>query len=201
MKQTLYLGSKSPSRQMLLKEAGIPFILLDQSADESMCDWTLPLEQVVKAIALYKMEHVLLPVGAEGDEIVVLTADTLSQDKNGKIEGKPENRDDAVRQLKAARNGSRLCTAFCLDKKRFTKGQWVLVHRIAQVVRAEYEFMVPDEWLDRYLANVAVLNCANAIAIEAYGNQFLKTVQGSYSTIVGLPMFEVREALAELGFK
>jgi Nucleotide-binding protein implicated in inhibition of septum formation len=200
MKKNLYLGSKSASRKMLLKEAGIPFIVLDQSADEAQCDWALPLEQVVLSIALYKMEHVVLPIAHEGDEIVVLTADTLSENSEGKIEGKPEDMQDAILKIKAARAGSRLCTAFCLDKKKFINGAWVLVKRITQVVHAEYEFMVPDESLDAYFTNVLALNCANAIAIEGYGNQFLRRVNGSYSTIVGLPMFELREALGQLGF-
>ncbi len=41
---------------------------------------------------------------------------------------------------------------------------------------------------------------SGAVAIEDYGAQFLKTVDGSHSAIIGLPLFELREALDELGF-
>lgn len=200
MNHILYLASQSISRQQLLKEAKIPFTLLHQAADEQACDWGLPLETLVATIALYKMEQVILPTGTEGDIIFVLTADTLSQDKNGAIQGKPKDREDAIAKIKEARNGTRLCTAFYLDKKEFRKGTWQVRERIHQVVAAEYLFMVPDEWIEHYLTNTISFAVSNAIAIEQYGTQFLKEVRGSYSTIVGLPMFEVREALEKIGF-
>ncbi len=200
MNNILYLASQSPSRQQLLKEAKIPFELLPQSADEEACDWAMPLDKLVATIALHKMNHVTLPDGHEGDIIFILTADTLSQDKNGTIQGKPKDHADAIAKIKEARQGTRLCTAFYLDKKRFHKGKWHLVDRVQQVVAAEYLFVVSDAWIDHYMKNTMSLAVSNAIAVEQYGTQFLKEVRGSYSTIVGLPMFEVREALEKLGF-
>lgn len=200
MNHILYLASQSPSRQQLLKEAKIPFKLLKQSADEQACDWGLPLDTLVATIALHKMNHVQLPQGKEGEIIFVLTADTLSQDKNGVIQGKPKDTADAIAKIKQAREGTRLCTAFYLDKKKFRKGTWELTERIHQVVAAEYLFIIPDAWINQYLKNTVSLEVSNAIAVEQYGTQFLKEVRGSYSTIVGLPMFEVREALQNLGF-
>lgn len=200
MKHILYLASKSISRQQLLKEAKIPFKLLSQSADEQACDWGLPLDKLVASIALHKMNQVLLPVGKQQEIIFVLTADTLSQDKDGAIQGKPKDKKDAIAKIKKARHGTRLCTAFYLDKKQFRQGKWHLLERVHQVIAAEYHFVVPDAWIDRYLQNTISLEVSNAIAIEVYGTQFLKEVRGSYSTIVGLPMFEVREALEKLGF-
>lgn len=198
--KTLYLASTSQSRQQLLKEADIPFILLKQSADESVCDWSLPLEQLVLSISLHKMEQVILPNGKEGDQILVLTGDTLSQASDGTIEGKPVDREDAIRKIKKAREGTHLCSAFCLDSYRFENGSWQLVKRIHQAVRAEYFFIIPDEWIEKYLDKSLGLSCSNAIAVELYGMQFLKEVRGSYSAIVGLPMFELREALDSLDF-
>lgn len=200
-KNQLYLGSKSPSRQMLLRESRIPFSIVSQDADETQCDYTLPLEQLVAAIALHKMDHVILPPGKqEGDVCFVLTADTLSQDKNGTIHGKPVDRADAVAKIKSARNGSRLCTAFCLDRRVWQAGTWQVEKRIEKRVISEYLFYVPDAWIETYLDSSIGMQASNAIAIEGYGDQFLKYVHGSYSTIVGLPMFEVREALEEIGF-
>ncbi len=196
----LYLASQSVSRQQLLKEANIPFELLGQSADESACDWSQPLKQVVLSISLHKMEHVVLPRGKEGDEIIVLTADTLSQNSDGIIEGKPMDQEDAIRKIKKARNGTQLYTAFCMDKKRYENNQWQNIKRIHQAVKAEYKFVVPDVWVERYLKHSLGMSCSNAIVVELYGSQFLKEVSGSYTAIVGLPMFEVREALSDLNF-
>lgn len=200
MKNILLLGSTSQPRQQLLKEAQIPFQLVEQRADESQCDWGLPLQQLVEQIALYKMDHVVLPKGKKSEICFVLTADTLSQNKGGKIEGKPIDSDDAIKKIKAARAGTRLCTSFCLDKKIWCGGAWNIAERIQKSVFAEYQFIIPDEWIDNYLENSIGLSCSNAIAVDLYGAQFLKAVHGSYTTIVGLPMFELREALAQLGF-
>lgn len=200
MNNVLLLGSKSVSRQQLLREAEIPFKLIGQEAKEEECDWGLPLVQLVEQIALHKMEHVKLPAGQECELRFVLTADTLSQLPDGTIQGKPIDREDAIAKIKSARTGSRLATAFCLDRKLYEDGEWKLDRRIVHVVTADYFFDVPDNWLDRYLKNSRGFTSSNAIAVEEYGAQFLKQINGSYSTIVGLPMFELRQALDELKF-
>jgi len=197
---TLLLGSKSQSRQQLLSEARIPFTVVSQDANETACDWNLPLVQLVEQIALYKMQHVQLPTGNKGEYCFVLTADTLSQDADGKINGKPTDKTDAIAKIKAARSGSQLCTAFCLDKRIWHKNAWEVDQRIQKAVSAEYIFNIPDQWIEVYLKNSLGLSASNAIAVEGFGAQFLQVVHGSYSTIVGLPMFELRQALEELGF-
>ncbi len=200
-KNILYFGSKSQSRRMLLEESHIPFVVVNQDADESQCDWGLPLPQLVLSIALYKMQHVIVPDGnKEGDICFVLTADTMAHDKNGVIHGKPVDRADAIEKIKIAAQGKFLCTAFCLDKKIWQSGGWITIERIADIVSAEFLFIVPDEWINIYLENTPFLDVSGAIAVEKYGNQFLKTVHGSYSTIIGLPLFEVRQALEKVGF-
>jgi len=200
MKNVLLLGSKSKSRQMLLNEAKIPFVLVEQDADEAQCDWGLPLQQVVESIALHKMEHLVLDDGKEGEQAFVLTADTLSQDSHGAIHGKPKDYADAVKKIKLAQKGSRLYTAFCLDKKIFKDGAWQVEERIKMSVPAEFLFDVPDDLIDDYLENSIGLDCSGAIAIEQYGLRYLKWVDGSYTAIVGLPVYQVRQALTELGF-
>jgi septum formation protein len=67
-------------------------------------------------------------------------------------------------------------------------------------VPAEYTFDIPDIWIDIYLAKSIGMQTAGAIAVEGYGAQFLKIVDGSYPSIVGLPMFQLRQALEEVGF-
>lgn len=199
-KNILLLASKSHSRQKLMHEAQIPFSIIGQDADESQCDWSLPLEKVVRSIAHYKMEHAIMPQAKEGDICFVLTADTLSQDLDGTINGKPENHDDAVRMIKSARQGSRLFTAFCLDRKKFVHNSWQTEARIESCVGARYIFDIPDAWIESYIKNTIALSASNAIVIDDFGAQFLKTVDGSYSTIIGLPMVELREALEKLEF-
>jgi septum formation protein len=200
MRNKLLLGSKSCARQQLLREANIPFEIVEQNAQEGSCNWGLPLVKLVEQIALYKMDHVKLSSGHDGQFCFVLTADTLSQDVDGTIHGKPIDHVDAIAKIKSARTGSTLATAFCLDKRICQDDTWKIEKRIVRVVTAGYLFIVPDDWIERYLEYSKGFISSNAIAVEGYGAQFLKQISGSYSVIVGLPMFELREALNELNF-
>ncbi|HEB41444.1 MAG TPA: hypothetical protein ENI08_00300 [Candidatus Dependentiae bacterium] len=200
MKNILLLGSKSQSRQLLLREIQIPFELVEQHADETQCDWGLPLSQLVQTIARHKMNHVVLPTGDNDAICFVLTADTLSQDKSGVINGKPIDKNDAIIKIKRAREGTYLCTAFCLDKKVWHNGAWQIEERIEEQVHAEYSFIVPDDWIAAYLEKSLGLQASNAIAVEGFGSQFLQTIRGSYTAIVGLPLFQVRKALESIEF-
>lgn len=201
MTKKLYLASSSPSRRMLLDQAGIAYQLVKQDADERACDWGSSLEKIVEAIALHKMAHVVLPEGSfEGDTCFVLTADTLSEDMHGAISGKPVDRADAIEKIKSARDGMRTGTGFCLDRRVWRNGEWIIDKRIVRYVEAAYTFSIPDEWIDRYFTHTYGDKCSGAIAIEGFGGLFLKEVRGSYTTIVGLPLYEVRQALTEIGF-
>ncbi len=202
MNNILLLGSQSQSRARLLREAKISFSVVGHRADESACDWAgLTFPQIVSKIALTKMKHVNLPEKAQGGDVCfLLTADTLGMTKGGEILGKPTDRADAIEKIKAARNGERACTAFCLDKRVYKFDEWKVAKRIEIVVESEYIFSVPDEWIDRYLEHSLGFQGSAAVAIEAFGDQFLKEVRGSYSAIVGLPMFELRCALDDVGF-
>lgn len=200
-KTKLLLGSQSVSRQMLLNEARIPFELIGQYADEAQCDWGLPLKQAVVSIAQHKMNHVIMPEGCDGDIRFVLTADTLSVDAQGILNGKPKDLEDAINKIRLNRGiVHELATAFCLERKVFTDGQWRTQARIDRVVGASYIFDIPDEWLSIYLKKTIALKASGAVAVEQFGSQFLKSITGSYTTIIGLPLFELREALTELGF-
>jgi septum formation protein len=195
----LYLASKSSSRKELLTRAHIPYRIIEQDADESKCDWSLSLQEVVSSIACYKMEHCILPSGQEGLIIFVITADTLGKDATGALSGKSKDMADAIEKLKAA-NGINYCgTAFCLDRKIYTNGSWQVQERILEYVQARFEWYIREDEMNQYITTSGALDAAGAIKIEL-GQQFLKKVDGSYSTIVGLPMFELCNALKKIGF-
>jgi septum formation protein len=201
MNSVLYLASGSASRKYLLEEAKIPFTVLRQTADEAACDWSLPIEQLVVAIAQSKMAHAVLPAGAEGMTMYVLTADTLTQDAGGVIYGKPVDYASAVASIKALRGAARVVTGFCLEKKQFVAGTWHTIQAVTKSIVTRCEIDIPDAWIATYFKEYPLaLSCAGAMAIERYGMLFLKSVEGSYSNIIGLPLVEVRQALEFMGF-
>lgn len=189
----LYLGSKSFSRQKLLSDSCIPFVVVAQDANEQVCPSDDSLQGLVTAIALQKMDHVIVPDGLEN--LFVLTADTMVQDRLGRIFGKPTSHDEAVMMIKSARNGMRLATAFCLEHRVGSS-----VKRIIRVCVAEYIIDVPDHLIDWILENSIGMQCAGGFAMEATGLQFLKNLNGSFSNLMGLPLYELRHELTLMNF-
>lgn len=214
MKRVLFLGSNSPSRQQLLRQAQIPFQVIGHVADESACEVPgISFQKLVTSIALAKMDHVNLGALTEHeDTCFILTADTMCMTKSGVIQGKPADLAESIGMIKDARVGASVGTAFCLDKRQFVDaapdgvqherrpGQWQVVKRIQKFVSTDYVFNVPDAWLEKYLAISPGLQAAGAISVEEFGDQFLQVVHGSYSNIIGLPMYELRTALEDIGF-
>jgi len=201
MKNILLFGSKSVPRRELLEKAHIPFLIVEQNADESQCDWSMPFPQLLASIAVHKMNHVILTAGKEGDHWFVLTVDSMVQAHDGTILGKPVSKEAAIKMIQISRNGGIVASAFCLDKKIFKNGSWSVEQRIQKYVSAEFVLDFPDNWIEKYFEEYPdYLNVAGALTIREYGMQFVKTIHGSYSTAIGLPLFELREALESLNF-
>ncbi len=201
MNHSLYLASSSASRKALLELSQIPFSLVSQSADESQCSLFQPLESLVRELAVLKMNHIIFPSGKVGEIAFFLTADTMTMDFNNQLYGKPVDREDAIRMLKACRKGVTVGSAFCLERKIFVAGgHWVTQESIVDYDQASCVVDVPDLFLDFYLGRISFLDVSGGIAIEGFGDQFVKEVCGSYSAILGLPMYKVREALYASGF-
>lgn len=200
-KSLLYLASKSRSRRLLLEQARIPFQLLEQSADEAQCDWSQELATVVSSIARHKMEHVIMPQGHEGQVIFVITADTLNSDAKGQIFGKPADSEDAKRMIKAQTGFARIATGFCVRKSEYLNGAWRELDRREGCVVSECVLEVPDSWFERFLeAEPQLVTFAGALAVDGYASQFVQSINGSYTGILGLPLYEVRQALEQLCF-
>jgi len=201
MNRVLYLASSSEIRQLLLKEARIPFEVIGHEADEEAADRSLPFTELLQQIAWDKMERACLRPGAVvGEEIFVLSADTMGHDAQGVVHGKPKNREDAISKIKTLGERATTATAYCLDRKKWNGQVWTTIARCERVVEARYRFEIPDRWIDSYLEHSWGMKASGAIAIEFYGAQFLQWIDGSYTTNMGLPMFELREDLEKLGF-
>ena len=204
MKHTLYIGSQSPSRQNLLKQADIPFKVLSHDSDECVVRGNSSFDDYVLAIAREKMVHVQLPTREEAgtDEIFVLTADSLSMTQGTKeVLGKPEDRDDAVRMLRLHREQPTIVTTACVLEKKVWDGGWKTEVKKEWCVSSNIEFIVDEEYIDSYLEKLPMaLYACGAGIIEGYGHNFVKSITGSFSAVLGLPMYELRQVLRELEF-
>lgn len=208
MSDFVYLASGSHSRQELLKLSNLPFIVIKQTANEEKINRNNSLQNVVCAIAQEKMRCAVLPNGKTAGELAyVLSADTMGVSSSGEIFGKPKNQADAMRMLNSYRTGAETGTAFCLSKQIWQDDVWQVLEQVTCYVNATYVFNVPDEMVGLYFKHaverfgISYLDVSGAVAIEDYGLQFVTNFQGSFTAVIGLPLYELRQELAKMGFR
>lgn len=199
----LYLASQSQSRKKLLTLAQIPFVVIEHKSDECGIEITEDFEKYVMAIAKHKMEQVVIPKEIKEKIIFVLSADTLIRTAKTKVMlGKPENKKDAERMISLLRNEpAELITACCLDKKENFNGSWKTIVEKHWTTPATLTFSIEPEMVDKYFEEEpGALKACGAGVVEGFGLNFLKSMTGSFTSVLGLPLFELRQALKELGF-
>jgi septum formation protein len=206
IKDILYLGSQSRSRQKLLQEVGIPFVVVPHSSKEAVVRGNLPFERYVIAIAQEKMKTLLLPQPTKVDKnyLFALTADTLVHlTSSGNILGKPKDREDAKAMMRSMHNKEvEVITGCCLHRYAVHQEQWQVDQESTWATGAVIEFWVDEEFLDIFYEREPIaLMAAGATIIEGYGQLFFKRITGSHSTVIGLPLFELRQKLKKMGFR
>lgn len=208
MKKTdvLYLGSRSQGRRELLTEGAVPFKLLAHRASELESSFQGDLGQYVSAIARDKYNSLALPARHEVDSdlLFVLTADTVVQlSTTGEIFGKPTDAQDARRILMAEFDEKLLVmSGHCLVKLQWQAEAWQIVEQKVWASGAEAIFSVPEEEIDLYLERCpGALHSSGAGVIEGFGNNYFKYINGSYSAVKGIDLFQVRANLKSFGFR
>ncbi|MBX9831221.1 Maf family protein [Candidatus Babeliales bacterium] len=201
----LYLASQSFSRRQLLDYSGIDYQTIEHTSDECVVPREHDFHGYVMSIAQHKMDAIVLPSIEQDDNVCfVLTADSLVFTPQSRhILGKPEDLADAKRMLALMREEPvEVVTACCLHKKVVRAGRWEIDQEISWTTSAVIEFYVDQDLEDWYFEKMPrALQACGAGIIEGFGDNFLKSVNGSYSAVKGLPLFELRQALKKIGFR
>lgn len=186
----LYLASNSQGRQKLLKRCKIPYKVISHNSDESLVEGIgLTPEDYVLRIASEKMKSV------KSSEMFILTADTLIFLED-KVLGKPKDIEDAKNMLRLMRDKDITVITGCVLEKRSS-----VVERREFIGKATCRYNVDEDLMDEYFKNVPeALYCCGAGTIEGFGDNFLESINGSYSAVIGIPIYELRKHLKELGF-
>jgi septum formation protein len=205
-RDVLYVASQSPARQKLLTHADITYKVLMHGSDEKVEQTQATFEDYVLAVAKSKMHSLTLPAHTEVAQnyMFVLTADTLVRNvRTGFILGKPGTRENAIKMLTTdLREPADVVTGCCLQKYQLQDGAWIETHEVSWTTKAVIEFYVDDQSIDTYLKILPqVINCAGAGIVEDHGLSYLKSISGSYSAVIGLPLYELRQELFKLSFK
>ncbi|MCI0912164.1 Maf family protein [Pseudomonas putida] len=183
----LYLASGSPRRRELLAQIGVPFTVISAPIDES----ALPDESAVAYVERLARSKAEAGLASLAGPAVVLGADTAVV-LDGRILGKPENREDALAMLAdLAGREHQVLTAVALSD-----GQCCLSVCVTSTVR--FRAIGPEE-AQRYWASGEPVDKAGGYAIQGLGAVFVTGLQGSYSAVVGLPLSETAELLAQFG--
>lgn len=175
-KHTLVLGSGSPRRRRLLKEAGFAFEVVATDAEE-IFDQSNPAGTVAfNALAKNTACRALRP------DADILTADTLVWFE-GRLIGKPSSKEEAAQFLRSFSGKEQtVFTAVAFSRP----GDQTPALRIeASLVKFK---VLSEEAIADYIRIVNPLDRAGAYDAADYGDMVIEKVTGSYSNVIGLPM-------------
>ena len=184
----LVLASSSPRRKELLNQLGVEYLCDPAEIDESR--WAgEPPQDNVQRMALEKTGAVA--VRYQIKEVAILAADTTVVIDNHVL-GKPRDHVDALSILaRLSGRTHRVLTAVCLLDATDIR---------SDLVATDVEFATLDrEICEAYLATEEPWDKAGAYAIQGLGGAFVRTINGSYSNVVGLPLYQTWQLLNSIG--
>jgi septum formation protein len=185
----LYLASQSPRRRELLGQLGAAFTVVDVNIEERRAVDESPLAYVQR-VARDKAKEGLAALGEEKRATaVVLGADTEVV-LDGDVFGKPEDAADAAAMLRRLSGRTHeVISALCLVSA---------THETSDVCVSKVRFATLDDVaIDAYVASGEPFGKAGAYAIQGRGATLIEHLEGSYSGVMGLPLFETARLLRD----
>ena len=184
----LILASKSPRRNELLEQAGLTFSVIPSDFDESTVALSDPDSYVItlaesKAVDISQKHPAGWVIGA--DTIVLI---------DRKILGKPASKEKARDMLQRLSGKThQVLTGYCIcckKKNRF----------FSETIKTDVRFKkLSDAEIEWYIQTGEPFDKAGAYAIQGIGTFLVKSINGSYTNVVGLPVCEVIEFLIKEG--
>jgi len=197
----IYLASRSPRRRELLRQIGVHFDLLvfrggergeDADVDETPLDGE-SVERYVERLALTKAEAGFRRLHWRTlPHYPVLAADTTLE-LDGKIIGKPADADDAAAILRRLSGRThRVLTAVAMSDGARIRSRCSI---------SEVRFRVlTDAAIRHYVASGEPMDKAGAYGIQGRAAIYIEEIHGSYTGIMGLPLFETAQLLDTFGY-
>ena len=187
MSAQLYLASRSPRRAQFLQQLGLRFETLPADVPEQPGPGQLPADYALAtALAKARAAAALAPL-----PLPVLGADTdVSVD--GEILGKPRDRADALAMLaRLSGRSHEVCSAVALIAGGRTESA-------VSVTRVHFGPISPQQ-AAAYWDTGEPADKAGAYAIQGHAARWVRSIEGSYSGVVGLPLYETCELLRRVG--
>ena len=202
MPDFLYLASQSPRRSQLLDQLGVRHTLLlpnaegDTAEDAEAIELQRPGEApkaYVERVPGLKLDAAVQRHARRGLPTAPILCSDTTVALGRRIYGKPEDAQDAARMLgELAGHSHRVLTAVALQ---------VGAKRLAALAVSTVQFAaLTPEQIAAYVATGEPLGKAGAYAVQGRAGAFIPVLRGSYSGIMGLPLFETAQLLRAAGF-
>lgn len=203
MSDFIYLASQSPRRSQLLEQIGVPHRLLVPNAPGDVAEDTEALELVlpseppasyVERVTALKLDAAVQRLARRGLPTAPILCSDTTVTFEDRIFGKPLDANDARRML-AQLSGRvhRVLTAVAVQ----AGAQRFAALSVSHVSFAELD---PAQ-LDAYVATGEPMGKAGAYGIQGAAAAFIAHMSGSYSGIMGLPLYETAQLLRQAGLR
>ena len=187
---SLILASGSPRRREFFTRMGWTFTVVKPGTEERVHPGETP-ENYVRRNAEEKAADALALSGI-ADRAVAVAADTIVV-QDGRILEKPKDPADAHRMLRELSGRThQVMTGLCIRTA-------AAMHSRTVVTDVEFKNLTDAE-IDAYIRTGEPMDKAGAYAIQGLAAYMIRSVRGSYTNVVGLPLAETVEALAPFGF-
>lgn len=188
----IVLASASPRRLELLEQIGVHALVKPVDAEEIPLAGEAPLA-FVQRLAMEKARLGFEAMIEHGTELPVLGSDTIVE-LDGEVFGKPADAEQA--RLMLAKLSGRVHHVHTAVAIKTSEAEYSALSS-SQVEFAE----LSTEAINAYVATGEPLDKAGSYAIQGIAAQFVKDLHGSYSGVMGLPLFETTGLLAKAGVK
>ncbi len=187
--RSFILASSSPRRRELLARVGLDFEVIEPRVRERARRGEGPLD-FAKRMA---REKALSVSGSVRRGRIVVGSDTVVS-VSGETLGKPKSEEDAFSMLqKLSGKTHEVITGFCVAK---SPGEIIYLSATRTEVRMK---SLDTKGMRRYIKTGEPMDKAGAYAIQGAGSCLVEWIRGSYTGVVGLPLFELVSVLSSIG--
>ena len=201
----VYLASQSPRRRQLLEQLGIRYELLlaDDAEDAEALEVVLPNEApraYVQRVTLLKLEAALARMKRRGLPLAPVLCSDTTVALGKTILGKPDDAKHAA-QILGALSGQthRVLTSVAMGTL-YKSGKPLKTEQALSVSSVRFAPLTRAQ-IQSYVVSGEPMDKAGAYAVQGRAAAYIEHISGSYSGIMGLPMFETAQLLRVFGFK
>jgi len=201
----VYLASQSPRRRQLLEQLGIRYELLlaDEHEDAEALEVVLPNEAprtYVQRVTLLKLEAALNRMKRRGLPLAPVLCSDTTVALGQTILGKPDDAKHAAKILGALScQTHRVLTSVAMGTLS-KSGKLLKTEQALSVSNVRFAQLTRTQ-IQSYVASGEPMGKAGAYAVQGRAAAYIEHISGSYSGIMGLPMFETAQLLRAFGFK